>query len=196
MSKMKFLWSMLVVIMALVVSFCLTACGGDDSDDNGGGNGSGNTSSGIYGYYIRQGRNYWLDLFADEGPYKFNLQGEIIQERTWPWGSVTEENMSHYNDYVVYYIPDDETFIRYYGAYYRENAPAAASKQLLYRLNYGTLGTLGLYAEYTYYYTYWREGNKLYTTEDGWTVYTVTPSGIIPDGSSFVFSKYDSNQIY
>ena len=185
---------MFVILCGMMIATSFTACGGDDADDDGGNGGS--SYSGIKGYYIRQDSNGWLDLFADEGPYKFNMQGEIIQERTWPWGTVSEENMSNFDDYVVYYIPDDDTFIRYEGAYYRENAPAAASKQLLYRLNYGTLGTLGLYAEYTYYYTYWREGNKLYTTEDGWTVYTVTPSGIIPDGSSFVFSKYDSNQIY
>lgn len=192
---MKKFYFLAMMFAASVMTLTFSACGGDDDDGNEGNDGN-SSSSGLTGWYIRQDRNSWLDLFADEGPYKFNLQGEIIQERTWPWGSVTEENMSHYNDYVVYYIPDDETFIRYYGAYYRENAPAAASKQLLYRLNYGTLGTLGLYAEYTYYYTYWREGNKLYTTEDGWTVYTVTPTGIIPDGSSFVFSKYDPNQIY
>lgn len=196
MIKMKNLWSLLTIMMAALVSISLTACGGDDDDDHGGSNnGGGGTSSGIYGYYTRQDWNGFLDLYDDTHTYQFNSQGEIIAVYN---GNVSwmDYNISNLGDKEVYYIPDDETFIKYTGAYYKEGASAAAGKELLYRLNYSGLGTLGLYAESKRYFTYWRDGNKLYTTEDGWTVYTVTSTGIIPDGGSFVYSKYDPNTVY
>ena len=193
--------SMLIVFCGMMIVTSFTACGGDsDDDENGGGNG--NTSSGITGWYIRKDLANEINnpYSVSTTSYKFNMQGEIIAIVNWPWETVpSEENVSgftwHGND-AVYYIPDDETFIKYYGSHYRENAPAAAGKTLLYKFNYSNLGTVGLYAEDTYYYTYWRDGNKLYTTEDGWTVYTITSSGLIPDGSSFVYSKYDPNTTY
>ena len=192
---MKKFYFLAMMFAASVMTLTFSACGGDDDDDNEGNDGN-SSSSGLTGWYIRQDmKGFWLDLVADDTTFKFNTEGEIIGV-TFSWGSSSEQNYSGGTDQTVYYIPDDETFIKYEGGYYKENAPAAGNKELLYRFNYGNLGTLGLYATYTYYYTYWREGNKLYTTEDGWTVYTVTPSGIIPDGSSFVFSKYDPNQIY
>ncbi|MBR4898982.1 MAG: hypothetical protein IKZ48_09380 [Prevotella sp.] len=183
----------LVIAMAATASFSLTSCGSDDDDDKG-------TSSGLTGWYIRQDlKGNVLDSWANSFDFTFNMQGEIIGKgKAWPWDG-EEINMTEWSrDMVttVYFIPDNETFIRYYAGYYRENAPAAGNKTLLYRFSYGSLGTLGLYAEHTYYYTYWREGNKLYTTEDGWTVYTITPSGLIPDGSSFAFSKFDPDEIY
>ena len=186
-----------MMLAASVMTLTFSACGGDDDDDDNKGNGS---SSGLTGWYIRQDiKGSWLDISSDDYDYTFNMQGEIIGiGKAWPYTG-SEANMSTLGQVFgqdVYYIPDDETFIKYEGIYYKENASSAAGKTLLYKFNYGTLGTLGLYATHSYYYTYWREGNKLYTTEDGWTVYTVTPNGIIRDGSSFVFSKYDPNQIY
>ncbi len=181
------------------LALTLCACGGGDDDKSGNsGNESNSTSTdaGIIGWYTRQDMaGFWLDLVSDDTTYSFNTEGEIIGVSSM-WG--TEQNFSGSlaDGNEVYYIPDDETFIRYYVGTYKENAPAANGKTLLYRFNYSYLGTLGLYATSTTYYTYWREGNKLYTTEDGWTVYTVTPTGIIPDGSSFVYSKYDPNKVY
>lgn len=192
MKKKSFMLNLLVIMMAATVSISFTSCGSDDDD--------GDTSSGLIGWYIRQDlKGDVLDSWTDSFDFTFNMQGEIIGTgKAWPWEG-EEENMTEWSKSMpstVYFIPDNETFIRYYAGYYRENAPAAENKTLLYRFNYGSLGTLGLYAEHAYYYTYWREGNKLYTTEDGWTVYTITPSGLIPDGSSFAFSKYDPDKIY
>lgn len=187
----KIFWYLLTITMT---SFSLVACGGDD-DDNG--SGSSSSSSGLTGYYIRQDmKGFWLDLVSDDTTFKLNSEGEIIGVTTWPWGETSEQNMSGGSSDIVYYIPDNETFIKYCAGYYKENAPAAGNKTLLYRFNYGNLGTLALYAKYTYYYTYWREGNKLYTTEDGMTIYTITSSGLIPDGSSFLYSKYDPDTVY
>ena len=188
--------SMFVVLCSMMITATFVACGGDDNDDNTGGGGGSGTSSGLTGWYIRQDlKGFWLDLVADDSTYEFNMQGEIIGVAHM-WGSEQRENMSEGPGQEAYYIPDDETFIKYEGSYYKQNASAAQGKTLLYMFDYKNLGTLGLYAKYTYYYTYWREGNKLYTSEDGWTVYTITPSGIIPDGSSFVYSKYDPDIVY
>lgn len=192
----KWVKSMLVVLCGMMMAISFGACGGDDDDGPNNGGGNGNTSSGIKGWYIRQDmKGFWLDLVADEYTFEFNMQGEIIGV-SHMWGEEQRQNFSGGSGQEVYYIPDDETFIKYEGGYYRENAPAAEGKTLLYKFNYKNLGTLGLYATYTYYYTYWIEGNKLYTTQDGWTVYTITPSGIIPDGGSFLFSKYDPDKVY
>ena len=97
---------------------------------------------------------------------------------------------------TVYYIPDNETIIKYEGHFYKENSQAAGTKEFLYRYYCVGLGYVGVYAESAKYYTYWREGNKLYTTDDGWTVFTVTSTGLIPDGGSTIFVKYNPTQDY
>lgn len=194
---MKRFYFLAMMLAAGIMTLTLTACGDDDNKDNDGGGSyyeDTSTSSGITGWYIRHDMaGFWLYLYSDDYTYSFNMEGEIMGVSS-SYGTV--QNFSNGEVQEVYYIPDDQTFVKYSTCLYRENAPAASGKTLLYRFNYPNLGTLGLYAVSTTYYTYWREGNKLYTTDDGWTVYTITPTGIVADGSSFVYSKYDPNKVY
>ena len=193
--------SMFLMLCSMMMVISFTACGGDDGGDVNGSSSGGNssTSSGVTGWYIRQDlKGFSLDLYSDTYNYKINSQGEVIGVGyAWPFEG-DESSMSSGNGFnpEVYYIPNDDTFIKYETTLYAENASAANGKEMLYRFKYGNLGTLAYYATESSYYTYWQDGNKLYTTEDGWTVYTITSTGIVPDGSSFIFSKYNPSTIY
>jgi len=197
MKTMKRFYFLAMMLAAGIMTLTLTACGDDDNKDNDGGAYNTSTDSGLIGWYRRQNSGNLEDWAKDGQTLAFDSEGRVVVLESVPWmDDVLEFNISELATEPVYYIPDDETFIKYTGQFYKENSLAAGNKELLFRYYCVGLGYVGVYAESTQYYTYWREGNKLYTTEDGWTVYTVTSSGIIPDGTSTLFSKYNPSQEY
>lgn len=187
-----------MMLAASVIMFTFTACGGDGDDKDGGGGASGtSTDSGLIGWYKKQDAGGLENLVSDGQTIGFDSQGNVVIYEPAPWGSdVLEWQVSAWYTETVYYIPDDETIIKYTGHYYKENSPAAGNKVLLFRYNCVGLGYVGVYAESTQYYTYWRDGNKLYTTESGWDIFTITSTGLIPDGGSTIYTKYNPNQSY
>lgn len=194
----KHLWSILTVLAVMLLCVGFASCGGDDDDkkDGYGGN-STSTDSGLIGWYKPQDSGNLEGWLKDGDTMDFDSQGNVVVYTPVPWGSgVIDMDLSSLTRETVYYIPDDQTIIKYYGYYYKENSSAAGNKELLYRYFCVGLGYVGVYAGATQYYTYWREDNKLYTTESGWSVFTITSTGLIPDGGSTIYVKYDPSQVY
>lgn len=186
-----------VVSCGIMLAMSFVACG--DDDDSKGGN-SGNGSATNVGWYARsdiQSRVMSsLDSWNKPGDCycSANSQG-VIQCYITTFGTPTEPSFAfsdadaYFTWETFYNIVDNNTIVKYTGAIYEYGASAAAGKKLLYKFNYGSLGTLALYAVSTQYYTYWIEDNKMYTTE--YEIYTITSSGLIPDGSSYMLAKYN-----
>ena len=194
MKKKYRFWSVLAIMMVAVLSVSLMSCGGDDDDEDSGG------SSGIVGWYanskdINGGIIEWIDMV--DGWQKesaemfgnsyqglsFNRQGELLID-----GDV-------YNGrYDVYNIVNSNTIVRYYGHVCQYGAPIASNETFLFKFEHNTLGTLALYGYQSFYYSYWIDEGKLYSTEP--EIFTITSRGIIPDGSSDVYIKYDPENTY
>lgn len=208
--KMK-LWSMmLLMVMALPL---VVACGDDDNKPDV--NGGGDKSDDITGWYVQGGvddidntLDNILNSYKENDPNHGYLWshmekegGEIILYKLIPnnWGITSEEvyNVSTSAlNWDVLHVVDKNTIVRYRANIYAIYADKASGKQCVYLFSYPRLGTiLALYAYQSWYYTYWLEdGNKLYTTENKF--YTVTSMGLIPDGSSTMYFKFDPDEVY
>ena len=83
-------------------------------------------------------------------------------------------------------ILDDQTLVFYIGHLYEDGA---SHNEALYTFYAGSIfGNMTYYGTPTYY-TYAKVGNKLIVSNGD--VYTVTSNGLIKDGSSAFWSKYD-----
>lgn len=198
MKKMKF-WSMLMLVaMALPM---MMACGGSDKDDDD--DGGGGTSKGLVGWYaprsdLNGGVTDWLDMvygwekesaemYGNPVPaLDFNYRGEVTIG-----GEVFYDNAS---EHVVYNIVNDNTIIKYDGRYFQYGASAASDMTFLFGFYHKTLGSMALYGERARYYSCWEEDGKLYSTEP--EIFTITSEGIIPDGSSTVYVKYNPDKTH
>ena len=187
-TKKNLFLSLLAIMMVAMVSMSLSSCSKDKDDDSG---------SDLTGWYARTDlMTFWLELVDDDyGYFEFNSQGEVIYVSTMWGGSRQNYSTGIYNyDDPVYNIVDDNTIIRYYGSIYEYDSYAALGKKLLCKFYYPPLGMLGLYEHSAQYFTYWTDNNTLFTTE--YETYLITSSGIIPNGSSFTWYKYDPEDTY
>ena len=185
MVKKKNLLCLLAIMMATMVSFSLTSCGGDD-----GGNGNG-----VNGYYISDG------LYTNT---------DFMNDRRWSWLKLVEE----WGDYIEPFDTDgyfslddvpsifrvDDKFIYSYSGIglYQIGASGTRGKELLYQFDAGEYGTLGFYGypDANYYYT--RDGDKLIMdVGDGihTNTFVITSSGLNLSGGGS-YTKYNPNTVY
>jgi len=196
MNKIKYLASTLLLI---VMGFMFVACSDSDSDSS--------RNGGLKGWY--------LDFSSVAKQSDFNEINKAIRNK--------EVLKSYkYNEYVasrdlfinsdgsysdtdphcgrlrfsiqswinVVRILDDQTLVFYIGYLYEDGA---SNNEALYTFYAGSIfGNMTYYGTPTYY-TYAKVGNKLIVSNGD--IYTVTSGGLIKDGSSALWSKYDPKKV-
>ena len=95
------------------------------------------------------------------------------------------------NPITVYRVLDDQTFLIYNPFLYEDGA---GSGEAVYKLYAGSIFGNMTYYDNPTYYTYYKSDNKLFVSNGD--IFTITGSGLIKDGSSVVFSKYDPIKRY
>ncbi len=165
----------------------VTSCGGDDNKTNpesGGGSGGGSQSNG----------QWYIELSsADDKPYTVELEEISIGAALTFGNTPTKPTMGDPN---VIHIINDNTLEFYNYANVTDYEPGATGKQLLFRVNTGSLwGMLGYYANNPTTYTYEKIDNKLYVIMKG-EIYTVTSSALIRDGGKTYYSYDPESAIY
>lgn len=197
--KRKSIWSLLTLMVTAIVSLSLFSCGDDDDDDN--------LGSGLKGWYTD------LSIVATESD--FDIINEAIDNHevlsSYRYGGQTHEHIASYYEFIssdgrysdskadfgrlrftinpqilVIRIVDDATLIFYYGWLYIDGrGPGDA----VYKLYAGRIfGDMAYYGDPTYY-TYAKVDNKLIVSNGD--IYTIVDGGLIKDGSSSKWSKYD-----
>ncbi|MBR1686923.1 MAG: hypothetical protein IJ710_00115 [Prevotella sp.] len=199
--KKKCFWSLLPLILAAMVSLSLSSCGDDDDDDGGG------LGNGLKGWYT--------DLNAVAKQSDFNIINEAIYNgevlSSYRYGGQTHTYVASrdlfidgdgmYNDSDAHFgrlrftiptpivairILDDQTLISYNPMLYIDDA---SSEDAVYRLYAGPVfGNMTYYGSGSYY-TYVKVENKIIVSNGD--IYTVIDGGLIKDGSSSKWSKYD-----
>lgn len=192
MSKIKHLASTLVLI---VMGFMFATCSDSDSDSS--------RNDGLKGWYLDM-NSVAKEADFDEinkairnkevlTSYKYN---EYVASRDLfinSDGSYSDSD-SHFGrlrfsiDFLinVVRIIDDQTLAFYIGYLYEDGA---SNNEALYTFYAGSIfGNMTYYGTPTYY-TYAKVGNKLIVSNGD--IYTVTSNGLIKDGSSALWSKYD-----
>ena len=192
MSKIKYLASTLLLV---VMGFMFVDCSESDSDSGG--------NSGLKGWY--------LDLSSVAKQSDFNEINKAIRNKEVLTSYKYNEYVASrdlfinsdgsYNDTDSHFgrlrfsidffinvvrILDDQTLVFYIGYLYEDGA---SNNEALYTFYAGSIfGNMTYYGTPTYY-TYAKVGNKLIVSNGD--IYTVTSDGLIKDGSSALWSKYD-----
>ena len=201
MKKQKFLGILILAAMALPT---ILACGGSDSDgDDNHGNDGGGVSNSAVGWYVEGGKDdiaKILDLYTYDNCYwDINSNGELVNyKRIFTNTGVKTEFQFNFStsaeNWDVLNIVDKNTIVRYRANVYFSNARSMSDKTKLYTFGYNGLAyLLALYPYQSWYYTYWIDDGKLYTTEP--SIFTITSNGLIRDGSSKVYVKYDPDEV-
>jgi len=190
-------------MMVAMVSLSISSCGNDD-DDGGG------TGSGLKGWYTN------LNDVAKQSDFnKLNEainNGEVLS--SYRYGGQTHTYVASrdlfidsdgmYNDSDAYFgrlrfsiqtlinairIVDDHTLVFYVAWLYEDGA---SSDDVIYKLYAGSIfGNMTYYGSGSYY-TYVKVENKIVVSNGD--IYTVIDGGLILDGSSEKWSKYDPNK--
>lgn len=192
MSKIKYLASTLLLV---VMGFMFVTCSDSDSDSS--------KNSGLKGWY--------LDLSSVAKQSDFNEINKAIRNKEVLTSYKYNEYVASrdlfinsdgsYNDTDSHFgrlrfsidffinvvrILDDQTLVFYIGYLYEDGA---SNNEALYTFYAGSIfGNMTYYGTPTYY-TYAKVGNKLIVSNGD--IYTVTSDGLIKDGSSALWSKYD-----
>ena len=200
------LWNLLAIIMVAMLSIGLSSCGDDDNDDGGG------LGSGLKGWYTN------LNEVAKESD--FNIINEAIDNEevlsSYRYGGQIHKHIASYDEFIdsdgfysdsdasfgrlrftistpinAIRIVDDTTLIFYVGWLYIDGK---GSGDVVYKLYAGRIfGNMAYYGSPTYY-TYAKVENKLVVSNGD--IYTIVDGGLIKDGSSGRWSKYDPNKRY
>ena len=206
MLKKKNLWSLLVIMMTAMVSFCLSACGGDDGVDN---NGNG---SGVNGYYISGDLYTNTDFMNDYVWELMRIKKEAAEFYGNPIPTFTLFNSDglffpRSSDGEQFWLDADVSFIRvddnciysYSGvSLYKLGASGTRSMELLYQFNTEEYGTLGFYGIPDANYVYTRDGNRLIMdVGDGkhTNTFVITDSGLNLSGGG-KYTKFNPNTVY
>ena len=207
MIKMKNLWSLLAIMMAAMVSLSLSSCGSDDNNDDGGGLGSG-----LKGWYTN------LSDVAKQSD--FNVINEAIDNEevlsSYRYGGQIHKHIASYDEFIdsdgayndsnasfgrlrftistpIYAIRivDDTTLLFYSAGLYVDGK---GSGDVVYKIYAGRIfGNMAYYGSPSYY-TYAKVENKLVVSNGD--IYTIVDGGLIKDGSSSRWSKYDPSKRY
>lgn len=203
MVKKENLWSLLTMMLAAIVSLSLSSCGDDDDDGDG-------IGSGLKGWYTN------LSQVAKQSD--FNKLNEAINNNevlsSYRYGGQTHTYVASrdlfidsdgmYSDSNAHFgrlrfsiqtpinairIGDDTTLLFYVAWLYEDGA---SSDDVVYKLYGGSIfGNMTYYGTPTYY-TYAKVDNKIVVSNGD--IYTVVDGGLIKDGSSGRWSKYEPNK--
>ena len=201
--KKKCFWSLLPLMVVAMVSLSLSSCGDDDDDDGG-------LGSGLKGWYTN------LSDVAKQSD--FNKLNDAINNNevlsSYRYGGQTHTYIASrdlfiggdgmYSDSDAHFgrlrfsiqtpinairIVDDQTLIFYVAWLYEDGA---SSEDVVYRLYAGSIfGNMTYYGSGSYY-TYAKVENKIVVSNGD--IYTVVDGGLIKDGSSAKWSKYDPSK--
>lgn len=199
------------LLMACAMVFSFTACGGDD--DGGSGSGSGGGSSSYGRWYIpsnaisqkvnelSEGVNsygngmYQSDFFQSDGEFEFPRfhRGErndgIMYAYPSEWKS---EGLA-----AIHFINDNTIEACFTPRTYQLGSSGTTGKTLLYTLDMGFVGMLGVYASYTRLFTIYSDGNSFWFS-DGEEVFCefnyVNGQLYMNGGGTWV--QYDPNQVH
>lgn len=206
MIKLRNQWSLMTIMMAAIVCLSLSSCGGDD-DDNGSG-----LESGLKGWYTN------LSEVAKQSD--FNVINEAIDNEevlsSYRYGGQTHKHIASYDEFIdsdgAYHDSDasfgrlrftistpinairivDDSTILFYSAWLYIDGRGLGDT--VYKFDAGRIfGNMAYYGTPTYY-TYAQVENKLVVSNGD--IYTVVDGGLIKDGSSGKWSKYDPNKRY
>ncbi|MDO5482973.1 MAG: hypothetical protein Q4F47_08055 [Bacteroidaceae bacterium] len=199
--KKKCFWSLLTLMMVAMVSLSLSSCGNDNDEDGGG------LGSGLKGWYTN------LNDVAKQSD--FNVINEAIDNEevlsSYRYGGQIHKHIASYDEFIgsdgVYSdsnasfgrlrftisnhinairIVDDTTLLFYSAWLYIDGR---GSGDVVYKLHAGRIfGNMAYYGTPSYY-TYAKVDNKLIVSNGD--IYTVVDGGLIKDGSSAKWSKYD-----
>lgn len=202
----KCFWSLLPLMLVAMASFTLSSCGDDDDDDGGG------LGSGLKGWYT--------DLSQVAKQSDFNVINEAINNgevlSSYRYGGQVHKHIASYDEFIdsdgLYHdwdasfgrlrftiqtpivairIVDDQTLISYNPMLYIDGA---SNEDAVYRLYAGPIfGNMTYYGSGSYY-TYAKVDNKIIVSNGD--IYTVVDGGLIKDGSSGKWSKYDPTKRY
>lgn len=197
MIKMKKHWNLLTIMMVTSICVVLTSCSDDEND-----------SSGLKGWYTN------LNVAPNQSDfYKLNtaISNKEVLSSYRHSSYVASRDLfigsdGRYDDTDAYFgrlrfsiqnpinairIVDDTTLLFYVAWLYEEGA---GSGDEVYKFYAGSIfGSLAYYGTPTYY-TYSRVDNKIVTTNGD--IFTVVDGGLIKDGSSVRWSKYDPTKKY
>lgn len=202
MNKKKTIWSVLVIMMVTVVCSGFSSCSGDD-DGSGGG---------LQGWYT--------DLSQVAKESDFNIindaiaNGEVLS--SYRYGGQIHQHIASYSEFIdsdgsyndsnasfgrlrftipypisAIRIVDDTTILYYNAMLYIEGK---GTGDLVYKFYAGSIfGNMAYYDTPTYY-TYAIVENKIIISNGD--IFTIVDGGLVKDGSSRRWSKYDPNQRY
>lgn len=201
MEKKGYLRNMLVFAAVAIMGFCLASCK-DDEDAPGTGGG---TDSGLVGWYT--------DLSKVPNSYSFSSHDYQIGLQSIGSGFSREsffDDEGCFDDRVlvdrvrikskviyVVRIVDNSMIQSMTGLLCEDGANYGKKKDMVpvYKLYAGrNFGNLIYYAQQPAYYTYVKQGNKIIVTNGD--IYTIVDGGLIKDGWTGTWSKYDPSKIY
>lgn len=202
MEKKGYLRNMLVFAAVAIIGLGFTSCK-DDEDAPGTGGGTGNE---LVGWYT--------DLSEVPNSYSFSSHNYQIGVQSIGLGFPREsffDDEGCFDDRVlevdririkskfiyVVRIVDNSMIQSMTGLLCDEGADYGKKKDMVpvYKLYAGSgLGNLIYYAQQPAYYTYVKQGNKIFVTNGD--IYTIVDGGLIKDGSTGTLSKYDPSKIY
>lgn len=198
--KRKSIWSLLTLMVTAMVSLSLFSCGDDDDDDD-------NLGSGLKGWYTE------LDKVAKESDFDIINEaidnGELLS--SYHYGGETHNHIASYSEFInsdglyndwnasfgrlrftisssiqAIRIVDDTTLLYYSAMLYVDGR---GEGDAIYKLYAGRIfGDMAYYGDPTYY-TYAKVDNKIIVSNGD--IYTIVDGGLIKDGSSSKWSKYD-----
>jgi len=199
MIKKKKTWSLLHIMMVAMLSICLSSCGDDDD--------SAGMGSGLKGWYMN------LSEVAKQSD--FNIINEAIDNEevlsSYRYGGQIHKHIASYDEFIdsdgaysdsdasfgrlrftistpinAIRIVDDTTLLSYSAWLYIDGR---GTGDIVYRFYAGRIfGNMAYYGTPSYY-TYAKVDNKLIVSNGD--IYTVVDGGLIKDGSSAKWSKYD-----
>ena len=194
----------LLGIMLLVL--CIVGC---TKPDDGNQNGNGSNSNGLIGWYADKNRvgkqsdfneinkainnHELLSSYPTIGNYYYASRELFLNN------GMYSDSDAHFgrlrfsvpNPITVYRILDNQTFLLYNPFLYEDGA---GSGEAVYKLYAGSIFGNMTYYDNPTYYTYYKSDNKLFVSNGD--IFTITGIGLIKDGSSAVFSKYDPTKRY
>ena len=187
--KKKNLFALMGTLMMAMMSVGLASCGGDDDDAGSGGSGGGGATSTGQWYFTRN-------------PYRPSLMQTYVEAASMNWETMkpdpsnapslsktASETISGIQSCVIH-ILNGNTLQVLSDDYVAEYGSSTTGKQLLYRWNSPTYGTLGFYSSNPTTYTYdYYDDNKIYVYT--WSkFFTIAGDALIMDGGR-TFYQYN-----
>lgn len=196
----NFLYKILSTTIASLILVCLISCGENDDDYNNG--------SDVRGWYILDAAKASdFDVINEAIRSKEVLSSyrhatyvatkELFLENGWYSDSNAKFGRLRFtiqNIANAINIIDKNTLAFYSASLWPEGECAESGHELVYRLYAGPIfGDMAYYGRPTYY-TYQKNGNKIFVSDGD--IYTITSSGLIKDGGTTMWKKYNHDKQY